>query len=108
MRSLVLALVVVAAAVGPAAAHQASITHAEATVDGAEVAYTIRVAGGDLAEAAGRPADASTLAEGTERLMDAITDLEAALRGETPPATRMLFRRHPDGPGPVAPDHPAS
>lgn len=59
MRSLVLALVVVAAAVGPATAHQASITHAEATVDGAEVAYTIRVAGGDLAEAAGRPADAT-------------------------------------------------
>ena len=62
----------------------------------------------DLSDLAGRPADASTLAEGTERLMDAITDLEAALRGETPPATRMLFRRHPDGPGPVAPDHPAS
>lgn len=72
---------------------------------------TIHIAVGDpidLSDLAGRPADAGTLAEGTERLMDAITDLEAALRGETPPATRMVFRRHPDGPGPVAPDHPAS
>ena len=47
----------------PARAHQSSITYSEADVDGAAVAYAIRIAPGDLAEPVGRdPAAVVTLA----------------------------------------------
>lgn len=59
MKVLALALALVALAVGVAPAHQASITHARATVDGAAVDYQIRIAGADLAEPVGRAPDAA-------------------------------------------------
>lgn len=67
---------------------------------------TIRVVVGDpiyLGDLATRPIDAVTLAEGTERLMDAITDLQARMRHEPPPATRLDFKRFPDMPDRVEP-----
>ncbi|MEI6362445.1 MAG: lysophospholipid acyltransferase family protein [Actinomycetes bacterium] len=50
----------------------------------------------DLSDLADRPIDADTLAIGGERLMDAITALLAGVRGQTPPSTRMVFRRKPE------------
>ncbi|MDO8309503.1 MAG: lysophospholipid acyltransferase family protein [Actinomycetota bacterium] len=55
----------------------------------------------DLSDLSGRPVDAEILAEGTDRLMDAITALLAQVRDEPAPATRMDFKRFPDAP--VAP-----
>lgn len=55
----------------------------------------------DLAGLGGRPVDAQVLAEGTDRLMDAITALLAQVRDQPAPATRMEFIRFPDKP--VAP-----
>jgi 1-acyl-sn-glycerol-3-phosphate acyltransferase len=49
----------------------------------------------DLSDLADRPLDAQTLAIGGERLMDAITALLGEIRQETPPSTRMVFRRKP-------------
>ncbi len=51
----------------------------------------------DLSDFLDREADASTLDEGTDRLMDAITALEARVRGLAAPATRLDFRHHSDG-----------
>jgi 1-acyl-sn-glycerol-3-phosphate acyltransferase len=50
----------------------------------------------DLSDLAERPIDADTLAIGGERLMDAITGMLAEIRRETPPSTRMVFRRKPE------------
>lgn len=47
----------------------------------------------DLSDLAGRELDGDTLAAASARLMDAITAMEAEVRGEDPPATRMVFRR---------------
>lgn len=47
----------------------------------------------DLSDLAELPIDATTLAMGGERLMDAITALVAGVRQERPPSTRMVFRR---------------
>ncbi|MHB1164971.1 MAG: lysophospholipid acyltransferase family protein [Candidatus Nanopelagicales bacterium] len=55
----------------------------------------------DLSDLGGRPVDAGILAEGTDRLMDAITALLAQVRDQPAPATRMDFRRFPGNP--VAP-----
>jgi 1-acyl-sn-glycerol-3-phosphate acyltransferase len=60
---------------------------------------TMRVVVGppvDLTDLADRPVDAATLGVGGERLMDAITALLAGIRGQTPPAERMVFRRAPE------------
>lgn len=51
----------------------------------------------DLSDLYGRPLDSATLREATDRIMDAITDLLAGLRGEQPPAERYDMRRQ--GPG---------
>lgn len=51
----------------------------------------------DLSDFSGREPDAAILEAGTERLMDAITALEARVRGQNPPLTRMDFRHHSDG-----------
>jgi 1-acyl-sn-glycerol-3-phosphate acyltransferase len=56
----------------------------------------------DLSDLGARAMDAASLAVGGERLMDAITALEADIRGEAPPATRMVFRRDSPPPGPDA------
>lgn len=58
----------------------------------------------DLSSLADRPLDARTLADGGDLLMDAITALLAEIRGEQPPADRMVFRR--DGESAGAPDDP--
>jgi 1-acyl-sn-glycerol-3-phosphate acyltransferase len=42
----------------------------------------------DLSPYAGRPLDKATLAAATDAIMDAITELQAGLRGEEPPAQR--------------------
>ncbi len=47
----------------------------------------------DLSDLDAGSMDAATLAIGGERLMDAITALEADIRGESPPAARMVYRR---------------
>jgi len=47
----------------------------------------------DLSDLAGRELDGDTLAAASARLMDAITAMEAEVRGEEAPATRMVFRR---------------
>ena len=47
----------------------------------------------DLSDLAGRPMDSETLTIATNRLMDAITALEAELRQETPPAQRYVHTR---------------
>jgi 1-acyl-sn-glycerol-3-phosphate acyltransferase len=47
----------------------------------------------DLSDLVDRPLDADTMALAGERLMDAITGLLAEIRGETPPPSRMVFRR---------------
>lgn len=49
----------------------------------------------DLSDLVGRPIDSETLAIGSDRLMDAITGMLAEVRHETPPASRMVFRRKP-------------
>jgi 1-acyl-sn-glycerol-3-phosphate acyltransferase len=51
----------------------------------------------DLSDLADRPLDADTLHIATDRLMDAMTDLLAEIRHETPPKERMVFERN----GPV-------
>ena len=58
----------------------------------------------DLSDLMGRPLTTETLTIGTSRLMDAITALEATLRDEPIPTTRMAFRRGRVEPAtPVAP-----
>ena len=47
----------------------------------------------DLSDLADGPPDAEALAVAGDRLMDAITAMEAEIRQEQPPATRMVFRR---------------
>ena len=47
----------------------------------------------DLSDLVGSALDGPTLAAASTRLMDAITAMEAEVRGEEPPATRMVFRR---------------
>ena len=67
---------------------------------------TVHIVVGDaieLSDLAGRPLDAETLAIASERLMDAITAMEAQVRGETPPATRYVHRKEPR---PLAPGDP--
>ncbi len=54
----------------------------------------------DLSDLRERPVDARTLAEGGDRLMDAITALIADMRGEAPPTTRMVFKRDDGATGP--------
>ena len=49
----------------------------------------------DLADLAGRPLNADTLREATDRLMDAITGLLADIRGDEPPKERYVFERRP-------------
>ena len=49
----------------------------------------------DLSDLQGRPLDTPTLQEATERVMSAITALEAGIRGEEPPAVRYVHRRRP-------------
>jgi 1-acyl-sn-glycerol-3-phosphate acyltransferase len=51
----------------------------------------------DLSDLVGGSVDARTLALATDRLMDALTAMLADVRGETPPATRMVFRREGTG-----------
>lgn len=51
----------------------------------------------DLSDLAGSAPDANTLAIASDRLMDAITALLAEIRQETPPATRMVYRRDDTG-----------
>ena len=58
---------------------------------------TMRVAAGppvDLSDLAGKQSDVAALAEGTRRLIAAITDLEAGLRGEVPPAQPFDYAAH--------------
>lgn len=53
---------------------------------------TLRVKAGDpvdLDDLRGQPRSAAVLAEATDRIMDAITELVADLRGEEPPAVRF-------------------
>ena len=47
----------------------------------------------DLSDLANRPLDADTLHIATNRLLDAITDLLAQIRNETPPKERYVFDR---------------
>ena len=47
----------------------------------------------DLSDLRGRPLDTRTLQEATERILAAITALEAEIRGEEPPAIRYVHRR---------------
>ena len=47
----------------------------------------------DLSDLDAKALDATTLAAASDRLMDAITAMEAEVRGEPAPATRMVFRR---------------
>lgn len=49
----------------------------------------------DLTDLYGRPLDSDTLREATSRIIAAITGLLAEIRGETPPAQPMQFRRAP-------------
>lgn len=58
---------------------------------------TLQVTAGpplDLSDLYDRPLDGATLREATDRLMDAITALEAGLRGEQPPGERWDPRVH--------------
>ena len=57
----------------------------------------------DLSDLADRPLDAATLAIASDRLMDAITAMEAQVRGETPPPVRHVYRKEPP-PSTGAPD----
>jgi 1-acyl-sn-glycerol-3-phosphate acyltransferase len=52
----------------------------------------------DLSDLRALPVDHDVLEQGTDRLMDAITDLLAGIRGEPAPAERLTFRR-PAEPG---------
>ena len=47
----------------------------------------------DLDDLRGRPVDAETLRTATERIMGAVTELVAQIRGESPPA-QVMDRRH--------------
>jgi len=61
---------------------------------------TMRVRVGDpidLSDLDGSAPDARTLAIASDRLMDAITAMLAQIRQETPPATRMVYRRDDGG-----------
>lgn len=53
----------------------------------------------DLSDLVGRENDADALIAGTDRLMDAITAIEAEIRQEPAPQTRLDFKRFPGGPG---------
>lgn len=62
----------------------------------------VQVAAGppvDLSDLYDRPMDAATLREATRRIMTAITDLLAGLRGESPPAEAFDIRRGSPGSG---------
>lgn len=50
----------------------------------------------DLSDLAGRPLDAATMHEASERLMDAITALLSEIRDEPPPQKRLVFRKDGD------------
>lgn len=50
----------------------------------------------DLSDLYDRPLDSATLREATSRVMDAITQLLAGLRGEPAPAARFDLRKHPE------------
>jgi 1-acyl-sn-glycerol-3-phosphate acyltransferase len=50
----------------------------------------------DLADLYDRPMDSATLREATSRVMDAITGLQAGLRGEPAPTARFDLRKHPE------------
>ena len=50
----------------------------------------------DLSDLAGRPLDAATMHEASERLMDAITALLSEIRDEPPPQERLVFRKDGD------------
>lgn len=57
---------------------------------------TMRVAAGppvDLSDLAGRPVTAQLLEQATDRILDAITEQLAGIRGEEPPAVRYNPRR---------------
>ncbi|MCX6433662.1 MAG: lysophospholipid acyltransferase family protein [Actinobacteria bacterium] len=59
---------------------------------------TVHIVVGDsieLSDLAGRPLDAETLAIASDRLMDAITAMEAQVRGQTPPVTRHVHLKEP-------------
>jgi 1-acyl-sn-glycerol-3-phosphate acyltransferase len=47
----------------------------------------------DLDDLRAQPLDRHTIAVASERLMDAITGIEAQIRGQEPPATRTVYRR---------------
>jgi 1-acyl-sn-glycerol-3-phosphate acyltransferase len=80
---------------------------------------TVHIAVGapiDLSDFAGQAIDVRTLSIAGDRLMDAITALEAGIRREDPPHERMVYRRPspepPDGdtdapPGPESEGSPA-
>ncbi len=52
----------------------------------------------DLSDLYGKPMDTAVLREATERVMAAITAMLAEIRGEQPPAERLVWRRaSPDG-----------
>jgi 1-acyl-sn-glycerol-3-phosphate acyltransferase len=50
----------------------------------------------DLSDLYDRPVDSQVLREATNRVMDAITDLLADVRGEPAPAARFDLRKHPE------------
>ena len=47
----------------------------------------------NLSDLADQPLDAATMREGGDRLMNAITDLLASIRQQTPPEERFVYRR---------------
>ena len=64
---------------------------------------TVRIVVGepvDLSDLVDQGIDARTLALAGDRLMDAITAIEAEIRQEAPPATRMVYRRQPTAAAP--------
>jgi 1-acyl-sn-glycerol-3-phosphate acyltransferase len=48
----------------------------------------------DLSPFAGKPLDKATLTAATEAIMDAVTELLAGIRGETPPTERWDPSKH--------------
>jgi 1-acyl-sn-glycerol-3-phosphate acyltransferase len=63
----------------------------------------------DLSEFYDQEPTTEVLREATDRIMDAITELLAEIREETPPATRYVHRRASDGePRPVPAPEPAA
>ena len=61
----------------------------------------------DLSVPGSAAPDADALARASDRLMDAITAMEAVIRREEPPATRMVFRRDQAAPAPGVDDDEA-